>query len=356
MPRESVEAFEVLKEYLVQNHNAKVVSGGKEICKRCHLCGDSVKDHRSRHMYIGIDSRSGLIVYNCFKCNSSGVVDGKFIRSMDNITDTSSIVALCNDYNRDKMNLPQNKLLRESEHIILRDPILRPRESDESYKKLAKLNHRLGTSFLFSDLSKYKIILNLKDFLIENGIRTISRNQTVIDYLDMFFVGFLSVDNSYITMRRMVKENVLPEFVDFRYINYNIFNKISNANRHYIIPSAINPMDPRPIKIYIAEGPFDALSVKLNLVKEDDSQTIVAAVGGKSYWILIRFFIEQYGLLNVEYHLCPDADVPDEKLQWMGRQLRQIGIPVFIHRNRYPGEKDFGVHPSRINEYVYQLN
>lgn len=35
------EAFESLKAYLIQNFNAKPASGGKEIIKRCHFCGDS---------------------------------------------------------------------------------------------------------------------------------------------------------------------------------------------------------------------------------------------------------------------------------------------------------------------------
>ena len=35
------EAFEALKQYLIDNHNAKIVSGGREILKRCHICGDS---------------------------------------------------------------------------------------------------------------------------------------------------------------------------------------------------------------------------------------------------------------------------------------------------------------------------
>ena len=76
----SSEAFESLKQYMVENHRAKLVSGGREILKRCHICGDS-RDQSDAHMYIGM--KNGSIVYNCFKCNAGGVVDGKFLRDMD---------------------------------------------------------------------------------------------------------------------------------------------------------------------------------------------------------------------------------------------------------------------------------
>ena len=52
-------AFEALKVYLIKEHNAKIASGGKEIVKKCHICGDS-RDPSSRHMYIGL--KDGTIV------------------------------------------------------------------------------------------------------------------------------------------------------------------------------------------------------------------------------------------------------------------------------------------------------
>ena len=42
MPQNNTsEAFEALKECMVNNYHARIVSGGKEILKRCHFCGDS---------------------------------------------------------------------------------------------------------------------------------------------------------------------------------------------------------------------------------------------------------------------------------------------------------------------------
>ena len=89
------EAFEALKQYLIQNNKAKVVSGGREILKRCHICGDS-RDPSDAHMYIGL--KNGAIVYNCFKCNAGGYVDGSFLRNMDCYD--PNIIYLCQEQNK----------------------------------------------------------------------------------------------------------------------------------------------------------------------------------------------------------------------------------------------------------------
>ena len=60
-------------------------------------------------------------------------------------------------------------------------------------------------------------------------------------------------------------------------------------------------------------------------------------------------------MTNVEYHLCPDADVPDSKMYWIANILRPLGIRVYIHRNNFPGEKDFCVSHDKINEIIKPL-
>ena len=43
------------RQYLVENFNAKLASGGREITIRCPFCGDSLKNIKARHMYMGIN-------------------------------------------------------------------------------------------------------------------------------------------------------------------------------------------------------------------------------------------------------------------------------------------------------------
>ena len=145
------------------------------------------------------------------------------------------------------------------------------------------------------------------------------------------------------------------ESIDKRYVNYNIFNKINNSQRYYVIPTNIDLLDTRPIKIYIAEGPFDILSVFYNLRNRDKTNCIYAAIGGKAYLNIIKYFIQRQGLVNIELHICPDGDIGKDVLYGIKDYLRLFSIPIFVHRNIYPEQKDFGVSLNKIRESVIQL-
>ena len=92
--------FEDLREYLRNNHNGKVASGGKEIIIRCPFCGDS-RDIKDAHLYVEINKKKNdSISYNCFKCGTGGFVDGKFFREI-RCTDTNLINNVL-EYNRSR--------------------------------------------------------------------------------------------------------------------------------------------------------------------------------------------------------------------------------------------------------------
>lgn len=343
---EDISAFDKLKAFIREFHGGKSASGGKEITKKCHICGDS-RDPKSRHMYIGVDGQTGLIVYNCFKCTSHGMVSSKFLREMDPYHDTREVGEAVDKWNRTRMKDPKNIVLRSVEGKKIYNPRIVIRDDPDSRYKINWFNKRLGTNLSPNDLCNLKIIVNLKDFLSANYINSITRQAQVVDILDKCFMGFLSVDNSYINLRRVVPEGKLPEFIDKRYVNYNILGKLDNTFRHYIVPNVINTLSPEPIKIYIAEGGFDALSMYLNVVQNKE-QCIFSSIGGKSYFMMVKFFLENYGFINVEFHLCPDGDISNDEMYYIANILAPFNIPVFIHRNSYPGEKDFGVSNTRI--------
>lgn len=342
--------FKNLVAFIKEFHNGKSASGGTEVVKKCHICGDS-KDPKSRHMYIGLQRQSGLIVYNCFKCNSSGIVNSTFLRDMDYYHNTVELGIEIDKYNAKILNNPRNIALRykESNIAYANNYIF---NKDMAMRKLEVINKRLDTTLSLEEASNLKIIFNLKDFLYSNNIRELTRNPNIVDILDKYFMGFLSVDNSFITMRRLVPEGKLPEFIDKRYVNYNVFGKIDNSCRHYIIPVNVDTF--KPIKIYITEGTFDILSMYLNVV-EDKNQCIFSSIGGKSYYMMIKFFLEKFGFINIEFHLCPDNDVTDDYLSDIFYKLKPYNIPLYIHRNISDGEKDFGVCKSRIKEHVYRV-
>ena len=347
MNNKSSEAYEALKVYMKDNHNAKIVSGGREILKRCHICGDS-RDPTDAHMYIGF--KDGVILYNCFKCNEKGIVDGKFMRDLGCYD--PSIITLCQEQNSNSANSTrtQSGQLRHVNARTLQFPVS---NNEFAQKKLDYFNRRLGLRFDYSDLVANKIVLNLKEFLLFNGITRFTRNEELMDLLDKFFIGFLSCDNRYIILRRLVPEGKLPQYIDTRYVNYNIFGS-NNGNKFFIIPAMIDVL--RPISIHIAEGVFDVLSIYHNLHKLNGySNAIYAAVCGKNYMSLIEFLIMSHGFITFDLHLYPDADIDDREMVNIKNNLRAFNIRIFIHRNRYPGEKDYGVSMDRINDVYYNI-
>ena len=344
--KNSSEAFEALKVYMRENHNAKIVSGGREILKRCHICGDS-RDPTDAHMYIGY--KDGAILYNCFKCNEKGIVDGKFMRDLGCYD--PSIITLCQEQNLNSINSTrtQSGQLRHVNPKTLQFPIS---NNEFAQKKLDCFNRRLGLRFDNKDLIENKIILNLKEFLLFNGITRFTRNEELMDLLDKFFIGFLSCDNRYVILRRLVPEGKLPQYIDTRYVNYNIFN--SNGNKFFIIPTMVDVL--RPISIHIAEGVFDILSIYHNLHKFNGySNAIYAAVCGKNYMSLIEYFIMSYGFISFELHIYPDADVDDREMMRICDNLKCFNIEIYIHRNQFPGEKDYGVSMDKINDIYYRI-
>lgn len=338
----SSEAFEALKQYLIENHRAKVVSGGREILKRCHICGDS-RDLSDAHMYIGV--KDGVIVYNCFKCNAGGSVDGRFLRDMDCYD--PNIIYLCNEQNKNSSGSNSSysggfKTLR-TRHMVF------PFYNDAfAAKKMGYINNRLGLNLNQSDLANLKIVLNLKQFLNANGITKYTRDPELMDLLDKFFIGFVSMDNTYVILRRLVPEGKLPSYIDYRYINYNIFGN-NQGMKHYIIPMMINTL--RPLNIHIAEGTFDIISIYRNVVTPYNANNdLFAAVCGKTYLSLIKHFIIMYGFNGFTLHIYPDSDIPDYEMMRIKKEVSLFNIKIFVHRNMYPGEKDYGVSPDKIND------
>ena len=174
----SSEAFEALKHYLVTEHNAKVASGGREVVKRCHFCGDS-RDPTSRHLYIGL-ADDGIIKFNCFKCNSGGIVDGKFLRDMG-CYDTN-LILLCNELNQKITSSNPSRSGRFRREVMQRNPYFFTRDDDFTKKKLAYLSNRMGIEFTSQMAAQFKIVINLKDFLI-NFLIFIDLSSSIINRL-----------------------------------------------------------------------------------------------------------------------------------------------------------------------------
>lgn len=335
---------------LAADTSARLVSGNREILKRCHICMDS-SNMKSAHMYIKVPINGEIPLYNCFKCGASGIVNSRFLRDL-NIYDVEVLGDLVS-YTKELSKTRNFKNLDDEEVIytLYNNYITQCQLSE---LKLDYINKRLGLQLSYEDLLEDKIILNIYDLLNSNRVNTYTRDPYIVNQLNECFIGFLSADNAFINMRNLTPGRVAKS-IDKRYINYNIFGKLSNTQGYYIIPSNIDITRPDPIKIHIAEGPFDILSILYNVNDNIRSHSLYAAIGGKGYYNIIKYFIEFKGLLNIELHIYPDNDIENYIINNIVNYLYPFGINIFIHRNLYEGEKDFGVPKNRIKESIYRI-
>ena len=347
----NTEFYERMKALLLTIPGAQIASGGKEIVMPCRYCQD-----KGKRMYVSLPVDNNIMLHNCFRacCGVSGVVTNEKLMEWGLYQDPNDLVEL-SKYNKRVSGLEKNRKYIGQDIYKLNNTFIR--EDNLSLYKLKRINDRLGTNLTFEDILNLKIVLNLKDLLYTNKINKLTRSEMIVDQLDESFFGFISKDNAFVNLRNLREEGSgkVYKSIDRRYVNYNIFQKYDNTQRYYTIPTAINILNPNRVKFNIAEGPFDILSVYLNLRNREDHSIYTAILGG-TYLSTIKHFIVSLGIINFEIHLYLDNDVD---LNDMINELLEIKYtyqaPIYIHRNVKPGEKDFGVTVDRIQESVFSI-
>lgn len=323
-----------------------VVSGGNEFLCRCRFCGDSATNPYKRRFYISLNHPDKVIYYHCFNCDASGILTPQKLKMLcdapvDLLLDLASY----------------NKVMTKS--IVLsghRQPILVPETliDDEFNKaKLNYLNERLALNLNYEDYSKLKIIFSLGS-LINNNRLSLTKSMEHATAFDKYFIGFLGMNNNNVNGRNIAfDQGLIPKVFDKRYLNYPLFADIDNSKRFYSIPT-ISDMR-KSIRINIAEGPFDVLSIFFHLRNKNTENEIYTAAGSQAYVSVIKMFLTEFGLLDCEFHIYMDNDVADDIKRRIKELTSPIGIPVYIHNNAMTGEKDFGVPVNRIKDVVFTL-
>lgn len=324
--------------------NARLVSGGKEVNCKCMYCDD-----RHAHMYIKIpQTENEASMYNCFRCPAKGIVTPAVLSDWSIYEDDIAISLI--DHNKNIKFIPNTtRDIRPLNYYSINNVSL-------ANAKLNYIADRIGVKLTLKEAINMKICLNLSDIFLQNNITDYTRNYDDVTALDQCFVGFISLDNSFINFRRIVDEGIVPKGIDKRYINYCIFNdKVDNTERFYTIPNAINMNTIQRIPIHIAEGPFDILSIYYNT--QNKSNGLYTCISGNNYIGMVRRFVLTLGFHYSEIHIYPDNDNSgsDDNMEELYELCKPLGIPVFIHRNIYQGEKDFGVPKERIIEQIYEL-
>jgi len=324
--------------------SAKDASGNREIVARCKYCPDS-NDRTHGHMYISIPQELDEIsLFDCKKCHTSGLVNNRTLQEWG-IYDpeiASQLGAI------NKLAIKRGKMQGYNRNVYSFNNYVFNQELANN--KLRYLNDRLGTNISIRDAMHNKIIFNLNEVLVYNKVEKLTRHPNIISQLNDQFVGFLSLDNNFINLRRICDEGVVYQSIDKRYVNYNIHDKRDNTEKYYILPINDCLTQPRRLPIHIAEGPFDILSVFYNLRR--DTNAMYAAIAGSGYKGLIMHILNVLKLFYIEFHFYMDNDFNMSYITDIAQWLKPYNIPICIHRNITPGEKDFGVPLNRISESV----
>lgn len=340
------------KEFLLSAiPTAKLASGGTFINCRCFNCPDS-SNPKSKHFYIAIpQAEDEPSWYYCHKCHCSGLVTHKTLIEWG-IYDENIAINLTDHNKKCSTKSKNSKYYDRSVYNLFNSKTI---DNNISRIKLNYINNRLGYNFTYEELRKLKIVLNLNDILRQNNITKLTRDINIVNQLDINFLGFISIDNAFLNMRKLCDDGKVYQSIDKRYINYKIFDKFDTSERFYTIPTEIDLNIPERLKIHIAEGPFDILSIYKNLRHEE--RGIYTSVAGSNYSGLALYFLQMFKLPYVEFHFYPDNDKygSNDAMNRVANILRPIQAPIYIHRNLYPGEKDFGVSLSNIKESIYMI-
>ena len=319
---------------------------------RCPFCGDSQKNFNTGHLYIRINVEDNFpMVYNCFKCNESGIVDSEFLSVMD--IGSSELKASLINMNKNCDNQSSHKFLNGDNNIVF-DYELPEVDRNEKIKYIEK---RLDVKLSDKDIKKMKIITSLKDFLLLNKIDKIPCDTRVANNIEDHYVGFLTFGSSHILFRD------ISEREKYRWIKYPITKESNSCRAFYSIESSIDILSDEKIIINLCEGVLDGLSLYKNLGYNGENVLNIAVCGKHYVGILTKLL--NMGLVgdNVELNIFADndEDFNDKNnrptdiayFKRIMKKVRYLYGSVNVYYNTIG--KDIGVGKEKIKLKRYRL-
>jgi hypothetical protein len=229
--------------------------------------------------------------------------------------------------------------------------IINPWYLDQEQNKIDYINDRLGIKI--PNPVQDKIVANLLYLLEYNGIREYTRASDIVYELGCSSIGFLSMDNSHLILKNLYwGEGLVHSNIDNK---YNLYTIHEDGVSFYTIPSVVYLNIPAPVDIHVAEGPFDILSICYNMCNNNREHVVYTAACGKGYENVIQMYLLDYNIMNARFHVYLDNDVDDSILYYISSILQTLGMELYIHRNTYPGEKDYGVDKAHIVDSVKRI-
>lgn len=310
---------------------------------RCPFCGDSMKSKKSAHLYI---QNIPPFKYFCQRCNATGIFDEKVIRllKLDNTLNgylKNSYDSYIGQMNRKYGNSLFHYMSSTEEPVIL------PNQYTElETEKIKYFNERLGVSITEEEVAKFRIILNLEDFFINNKLTSTldDRKVKLIKHLNENYFCYLLNDKNTINCRN-IKDG------KWKHFKLNIHEDTKEmSKRFYSIKNNID-LKNTIFNIHLAEGFFDIMAIYYHVNnKQIDDSTLYIANNGKGYKFTLMY-LASIGILNANINIYSDLDVTLDsyrKFTMLGNDTLTKLNAVNIYYNNEDGEKDFGTTPDKI--------
>lgn len=326
-------------ELLKQKRAYNVSVNGIQHYTRCPYCGDSVNLNHG-HLSIKIDRNTeDPMVYRCLKCDAHGIVTESTLEDLDLLVNKEII---------DSIKSINRKAARSGKIVNMEfERYFVPRYHDTPLNrlKLQYVNQRLGTQLTYDDAKEYKIILNLFDFMSANEIDKIDGLYwQMMKTLNSSYVGFLSCNNNRITFRDITGKN------KFRYYKVLLNEKNMNSDTFYSLPFKMPLIYTDDVHIHMAEGIFDIISIKENL-PHNNAHDIYFASCGFGGLVIIKYLIHHGINTGIHFHIYSDNDKTDydhKRYLFNKHHYTEWIDKIYLHRNQFLGEKDYGVPSCNI--------
>ena len=295
---------------------------------RCPYCGDSKKNINDSHCYIKWSTdESEPLLFKCFLCNTSGIVDKRFMELLGVEKDLSSIL------DRQKYN-KMRSLKQNNINIVTGTPIMDSLQT-------RYIEHRLGQGFTFNDYNKFRIVWdigNLLPYISSERIKnTLPSNTNSISFL---------TDDKTVLLTRLFKDDGEIRWKKVRLIPSDY------GKSYYMIETTLNLFTEDTITVNMAEGIIDILSVYKNF--NDGENHIFLAVLGSDYLGAIEY-ITLRGLIgtNVIVKIYIDDDQNENFLIQRLKRYKWLFKNIYVYRNLI--DKDVGVTIELSPELESQL-
>ena len=298
------------KESLLSRGGFRRVSTTQYRIQECPKCGD-----RKWHCYVKIDlSNDEPVLYKCFKCNSGGIVDDKFLEFIG----------------IDDISVPKFKFGRRldvSETVSEKINSMTVVDGDDITGICDYINRKVGHYPSLSELQSFNYVGDpykyTRDYLGTEG-QSVLRNRY-----------WFRLTNGNISGRWYNDE------VEYQWMRYKS-NRVKTVGLYKLNV----PVDMyQPINVIIAEGVMDVIGLYYNY--NGSANNVYIGVMGKDYYRGIKYILAR-GLFghSVSIQIFKDS-VVNEKDIYIDYNMKKLFKRVDIFENLMG--KDYGVLPDELD-------